>query len=49
VQEAVATVGDRLAVLPTLFHLMWTGEVTADLNAAPLSFSTPLAAARRAA
>ena len=29
--------GDRIAVLPSLFHLMWTGALTADLASAPLS------------
>lgn len=31
------SVGDRVAVLPSLFHLMWTGVLDADLRAAPLS------------
>jgi hypothetical protein len=30
-------VGDRIAVLPSLFHLMWTGALGADLASAPLS------------
>ena len=29
--------GDRIAVLPSLFHLMWTGALVADLASAPLS------------
>ena len=29
--------GDRIAVLPSLFHLMWTGALTAELASAPLS------------
>lgn len=37
-------VGDRLAVLPVLFHLMWTQQLTVDL-AAPLDAGS-LAAAR---
>src|SRR5437764_7019199 len=28
-------VGDRIAVLPVLFHLMWTGALVADLASAP--------------
>lgn len=28
--------GDRLRVLPVLFHLMWRGDLTADLLSAPL-------------
>lgn len=30
-------VGDRIAVLPSLFHLMWTAVLSADLAAAPLN------------
>jgi hypothetical protein len=30
-------VGDRIAVLPSLFHLMWTGGLAADLASAPLN------------
>jgi hypothetical protein len=30
-------VGDRISVLPVLFHLMWTGQLAADLASAPLS------------
>jgi hypothetical protein len=33
----VQAVGDRLAVLPSLFHLMWTGGLAADLALAPLN------------
>lgn len=33
----VEAVGDRLAVLPSLFHLMWTGVLVADLVSAPLT------------
>jgi hypothetical protein len=29
-------VGDRIAVLPSLFHLLWTGALTADIASAPL-------------
>lgn len=29
--EGCRAVGDPIAVLPTLFHLLWTGHVTADL------------------
>jgi hypothetical protein len=32
-----ATVGDRLVVLPVLFHLMWRRLLVADLAGAPLS------------
>lgn len=33
----VREVGDPIAVLPTLFHLLWSGILTADLVTAPLS------------
>jgi hypothetical protein len=36
----VETVGDRIAVLPSLFHLMWTGVLAADLVSAPLTGSS---------
>jgi hypothetical protein len=35
-----ARVGDRLRVLPVLFHLMWQGRLVANLTAGPLSAST---------
>lgn len=36
VAEVAAGVGDRLAVLPVLFHLLWTGVLETDLRASPL-------------
>lgn len=33
-------VGDRLAVLPVLYHLLWRQELTADLVTAPLGTDT---------
>nr|WSX74384.1 TnsA-like heteromeric transposase endonuclease subunit [Streptomyces sp. NBC_00899]WSX75768.1 TnsA-like heteromeric transposase endonuclease subunit [Streptomyces sp. NBC_00899] len=33
-------VGDRLAVLPVLYHLLWRHELTADLVTAPLGTDT---------
>ncbi|MFI9329264.1 TnsA-like heteromeric transposase endonuclease subunit [Kitasatospora sp. NPDC052868] len=33
-------VGDRLAVLPVLYHLLWQQELTADLVTAPLGIDT---------
>jgi hypothetical protein len=33
-------VGDRIAVLPSLFHLMWMGVLAADLALAPLNGSS---------
>jgi hypothetical protein len=29
---AAQAVGDAMAVLPTLFHLLWTGELCCDLE-----------------
>ncbi|WP_405693375.1 TnsA-like heteromeric transposase endonuclease subunit [Streptomyces coelicoflavus] len=34
-------VGDRLAVLPVLYHLLWRHELTADLVTAPLGTGHP--------
>jgi hypothetical protein len=36
----VQAVGDRIAVLSSLFHLMWTGALAADLASARLSGSS---------
>jgi hypothetical protein len=36
------SVGERLAVLPVLFHLMWHGVLSADLTTEPLRSSTPV-------
>ncbi|MEU7004342.1 TnsA-like heteromeric transposase endonuclease subunit [Nonomuraea sp. NPDC046570] len=33
-------VGDRLSVLPVLFHLLWSGQLSADLSSAPLSLAS---------
>jgi hypothetical protein len=35
--EGAEAAGDRLRVLPVLFHLMWQRQLTADLAAGPLS------------
>lgn len=35
--EAADRAGDRLAALPSLFHLAWTGAVTLDVGSGPLS------------
>jgi hypothetical protein len=37
-------VGDPLAVLPVLYHLLWTGALTADLASVPLSGESPVTA-----
>jgi hypothetical protein len=33
-------VGDRIAVLPVLFHLLWQQRLVTDLEAAPLGAAT---------
>jgi hypothetical protein len=38
--EGAELAGDRLRVLPVLFHLMWQRQLTADLTAGPLGMST---------
>lgn len=43
--EGAETAGDRIAVLPALFHLMWLGRLAADLAAGPLGPSTVVATA----
>ncbi len=42
--EGAEAAGDRLRVLPVLFHLMWQRQLTADLTAGPLSASTVVCA-----
>ncbi|RZU51195.1 hypothetical protein EV385_3001 [Krasilnikovia cinnamomea] len=41
---AAEEVGDRIAVLPTLFHLLWSGTLVADVETAPLSAATTVTA-----
>ncbi len=48
VTDLVARAGDRLAVLPMLYHLLWRGVLAADLAAAPLSGRTVVRAGRAA-
>jgi hypothetical protein len=43
--EGAETAGDRIAVLPALFHLMWLGRLAADLAAGPLGPSSVVVAA----
>lgn len=38
--DGAAEAGDSLAVLPVLFHLMWQGELAADLDCGPLGPSS---------
>ncbi|MET9881470.1 TnsA-like heteromeric transposase endonuclease subunit [Actinacidiphila glaucinigra] len=40
-------VGDRLAVLPVLYHLLWCHELAADLTEAPLGADTVVALSGR--
>ena len=44
----VAFAGDRVAVLPTLYHLLWRGVLDVDLTAAPLSGRSVVRAGRAA-
>ena len=46
VTDLVGCAGDRLAVLPALYHLLWRGVLAADLMAAPLSGRTVVRAGR---
>jgi hypothetical protein len=39
-------VGDRLRVLPVVFHLMWRQQLVADLTDGPLGTSTVVRAER---
>lgn len=41
-RSVARTVGNPVTVLPTLFHLLWTAEVTADLQSRPLSHGSKL-------
>jgi hypothetical protein len=38
--EGARQVGDPIAVLPTVYHLLWTHVLSADLDSAPLSASS---------
>jgi hypothetical protein len=48
VADLAGCAGDRLAVLPALYHLLWRGVLGADLTAAPLSGRTVIRAGRAA-
>lgn len=43
--EAVAAVGDPIAVLPSAFHMLWSGRLHSDLASGPLSGSILVTAA----
>jgi hypothetical protein len=43
--EAARTAGDPIAVLPSAFHMLWSGALETELCAAPLSGSTLVRAA----
>jgi hypothetical protein len=47
-EEGVVAVGDRLAVLPRLFHLLWAGALIAELGECPMNGATIVTAARSA-
>jgi hypothetical protein len=38
--EAARAAGDPIAVLPSAFHMLWSGALLADLSDAPLSGAT---------
>jgi hypothetical protein len=40
VADLAGCAGDRLAVLPALYYLLWRGVLAADLAGAPLSGRT---------
>lgn len=42
--EGALAVGDPIVVLPTLFHLLWSGDLSADLAGLPLEASTKVRA-----
>lgn len=44
--DGAAAVGERLEVLPVLFHLMWQGRLQANLTVGPLGASTIVRAGR---
>lgn len=46
VSDLAGCAGDRVAVLPALYHLLWRGVLEADLAAAPLSGRTVVGAGR---
>jgi hypothetical protein len=48
VADLAGCAGDRLAVLPVLYHLLWRGVLGADLTSAPLSGRTAVRAGRSA-
>jgi hypothetical protein len=43
--DGALAVGDRIAVLPSLFHLMWAGAVSADLASSLLDGGSLVSAA----
>ncbi|TVZ05067.1 TnsA-like heteromeric transposase endonuclease subunit [Trebonia kvetii] len=43
--EAARTAGDAIAVLPSAFHMLWSGRLRADLASSPLSGSTTVTSA----
>ncbi|MFD5565867.1 TnsA-like heteromeric transposase endonuclease subunit [Kitasatospora griseola] len=47
-RAGAARAGDPLMVLPVLFHLLWHGDLVADLESAPLSSTTLVGVGKRA-
>ena len=45
--EGVLAAGSRLAVLPTLFHLLWSHDLLADVTSGLLSGTTVISAVDR--
>ena len=45
--DGARDVGDPIAVLPVLFHLMWSGVLVADLASAPLTGESVVAVGAR--
>lgn len=44
IESVARSVGDPIAVLPSVYHLLWNHRLSADLGAAPLSPRTPITA-----
>jgi hypothetical protein len=47
VESLARAVGQPVVVLPTLFHLLWSGELHAELRASRLCLSSPVGPCRR--
>lgn len=47
IAEAATAAGERMLVLPTLYHLLWTHEIEVDIDSAPLDERTTVRLAER--